>query len=159
MTYTLEYTIDKPAILEKAKAEVSEVADLAYADDGTSLYDIVAITSKDTDNISRLTDDAASALVSVMHDMCVDQPEVEPDDQDEPQETGRMQLLFTAPDMDPTQERMAIDEITRYFALYISVALFRERRPAVLPEYEERLKTAADNVIVRLRTRKKPSRQ
>lgn len=154
MTYTLEYTIDKPAILEKAKAEVSEVSDLAYAEDGTSLYDIVAITSKDTDNISRLTDDAASALVSVMHDMCVYQPEVESD-----QETGRMQLLFTAPDMDTTQERMATDEITRYFALYISVALFRERRPAVLPEYEGRLKTAADNVIVRLRTRKQPTRE
>lgn len=63
------YGIDREKIFESVKQEVSRVAASAYADDGTSLYDAIVITSRDADTIAGLIDDAETALVVRMSDI------------------------------------------------------------------------------------------
>ena len=64
------YVIDKSALWDLANEEVSKVADAAYAEDGTSLYDSIVLTEKDRATMERFMDDAISALVRRAFDIC-----------------------------------------------------------------------------------------
>ena len=58
------YYINKNKILPLIEREVSRVAASAFAEDGTPLYDAIVITSRDTDIIKEMIDDAATAMLT-----------------------------------------------------------------------------------------------
>ncbi len=146
------YTINKSALLAAVEAEVSKVADEAYAEDGTSLYDLVVITSKDHVYIDRSLDDAAHLLVAKCSDIATFDP------QTSTVTTVTPRINFNVPDFVASQEDALKAEIDRYMAMYASNALFRERRISVVEEYTGRVQEALDNVNALLRKRTTPTR-
>lgn len=145
----MDYTINKTTLLEKMEAEVSEVADQAYAEDGTSLYDAVMLTAKDSDATSGTNvagsaiDDAVSALVSRLADIA---------------SLSGTTLSFDVPDMASSQNAAATAEITRYIALAAATEIFRMRRPSAVEEYAARAQAALVNIESLLRKRTAPGR-
>ena len=142
------YTINKDALWEKVKEEVSKVADEAYADNGASLYDSIILTSKDRNTINGFVDDAIALFVRREFDV-TSQPTVVP-------AGSPPKLKFNVPDFDTPLASMFDDELTRYIVLSVCAALFQQRRPAVVPEYTNRAKTAMDNAVSLLKSRKHP---
>ena len=153
------YLIDKPALLESIREEVSGVADAAYADDGTALYDAVMVTSRDEPTLERFIDDAVSQFVRREFDITKYSPETYTDENQQTQLTGRMRLLFYIPDFDDTMADAATAELDRYIVMYACAALFQQRRPAVVPEYTTRTQTAMDKAVALLKSRKHPVTQ
>lgn len=145
------YVIDKPALLERVKEEVSRVADEAYTDDGTALYDSVIVTQKDEDQIDRFIDDAVDALVRRAFDITKYAPLV---DSETLAVTPR--LKFYVPDFDETMEDAVRSELEKYIVLYACSSLFQSRRAGVLPEFQARTQAAMDNAVILLKSRKSP---
>lgn len=142
----LTYVIDKTALWERAFEEISSVADEAYADDGTSLYDSVILTDKDKPAVERHIDDAVSAFVRRAYDICkrgtVDtQPA----------------LQFYVPDFDDSMADATKKEIGSYLALYAATEMLKSRRASVVPEFSLRVQSAMDRSIVLLKSRKAPN--
>mgnify|MGYP007069940818 CR=1 FL=1 len=153
------YVIDKPALLESIREEVSGVADAAYSDDGTALYDAVMVTDRDKPTLERFIDDAVSQFVRREFDITKYSPETYTDENQQTQLTGRMRLLFYIPDFDDTMADAATAELDRYIVMYACAALFQQRRPAVVPEYTTRTQTAMDKAVTLLKSRKHPVTQ
>lgn len=63
------YYINKKKIFPLIEKEVSRVAASAFAEDGTPLYDAIVITSRDTDTIYEMMDDAATAMLTRLSDI------------------------------------------------------------------------------------------
>lgn len=63
------YYINKKNIFPLIEKEVSRVAASAFAEDGTPLYDAIVITSRDTDTIYEMIDDAATAMLTRLSDI------------------------------------------------------------------------------------------
>lgn len=63
------YYINKNKILPQIEREVSRVAASAFSEDGTPLYDAIRITSRDTDTIKDMIDDAATAMLTRLSDI------------------------------------------------------------------------------------------
>lgn len=57
------YYVNKKKILPLIEREISRVAASAFAEDGTPLYDAIVTTSRDSDVIEEMIDDAATALL------------------------------------------------------------------------------------------------
>ena len=152
---SLYYQIDKDALYALVDAEVSKVADEAYAEDGTSLYDTVVLTLKDRDTIDAFFPDGLHALCRAISDIASyyeigayigSTPAVKP----------TMQVYV--PDFDRTQEKAVEAQIDRYLVLYACNALFHQRRTVLVPEYTNRVQWAMDNAITLLRKRITPTR-
>ena len=150
------YVIDKAALLESIKEEVSHVADDAFADDGTALYDSVMVTSRDYPTLERFVDDAVNAFVRREFDIAKFSPETYTDEYGEAQLTGRMRIHFFIPDFDTTMADAAKAELDRYIVLYACAAIFQQRRAAVVPEYTARTQSAMDKAVSLLKSRKHP---
>lgn len=149
----MEYLIDKESLYALVDEEVSHVADEAYTEDGTALYDSIVLTEKDKGTVERLMDDAAAQLVVRAHDICRLEPETEGNP---PQRTGRSILLFYVPDFDMRNEQAAKEEISRYMSLYVCTAIFQKRRTSVVEEYSARALAALNSAIGLLKQRKHP---
>ena len=63
------YYINKNKITPLIEKEVSRVAASAFAEDGTPLYDGIVITSRDTDTIKEMIEDAATAMLTRFSDI------------------------------------------------------------------------------------------
>ena len=150
------YVIDKPTLLESIKEEVSGVADAAYSDDGSSLYDIVMVSNRDKPTLDRFIDDAVSQFVRREFDITKYSPETYTDENQQTQLTGRLCLQFYIPDFDTTMADAAKEELDRYIVMYACAALFQQRRPAVVPEYTTRAQMAMDKAVSLLKSRKHP---
>lgn len=146
------YIIDKSALLEKVKEEVSKVADDAYGDNGMSLYDSIIITEKDVEQVNRFLDDAVGALVQRAFDITKYSPLV---DNDTLAVTPR--LLFYVPDFDATMGDLVKEELDKYLTLYSCTALFQSRRASVVPEFEGRAQAAMERAVMLLKSRKSPT--
>lgn len=139
----MDYSISTENLYELIDEEVSKVADEAYADSGSSLYDSIILTGKDAATVNRHIDDAVDALVARAGDIAKratvnDTPAIK----------------FYVPDMETGNQTMASNEITRYIVLSVCAAIFAQRRPIVLQEYATRAQAAMDRAIVILKTRK-----
>lgn len=151
------YVIDKTDLWNRTYEEVSRVADEAYGEDGTPLYDSIILTERDREMVSRFIDDAASLMVRRCFDICKYSPETTTDENNQTQLTGRMRLLFHVPDLDTSMEPSIQEEISRYLALYAATSIFQSRRAAVVPQYTERVQAAMDRAVVLLKSRKAPN--
>ena len=155
------YVIDKPALLESIKEEVSHVADEAYTDDGTALYDSVMVTLRDKRTLERFIDDAVNAFVRREYDIAKFAPEVNYHYDEYGHATDQVasvtpRLEFYLPDFDTTMTDAAKEELDRYIVLYACAAIFQQRRAAVVPEYTARTQAAMDKAVALLKFRKHP---
>lgn len=155
------YVIDKPALLESIKEEVSHVADAAYAEDGTSLYDSVMVTMRDKRKLQGFIDDAVSQFVRREFDITKYDPEVHYYTDELGNETTQVayvtpRLILHVPDFDSSMEETAKAELDRYIVMYACAAIFQQRRALAAPEYTARAKQAMDNAVAILKYRKHP---
>ena len=63
------YFINKNKITPLIEREVSRVAASAFAEDGTPLYDAIVTTSRDTDTIKEMIEDAATTMLTRFSDI------------------------------------------------------------------------------------------
>lgn len=162
------YIIDKPALLESIKEEVSHVADEAYSDNNIALYDSVMVTDRDKARLERFIDDAVSQFVRREFDITKYSPETYTDEFGEVQLTNRTRLQFFVPDFDESMAEIDGNTITggalkkeldRYLVMDAVAALFQQRRVALLPEYTARAQAAMDKAVSLLKYRKHPVTQ
>ena len=140
----MDYTIATSTIKELINEEVSHVADAAYADDGTSLYDSIVLTSKDDNLVGRFIDDGVRQLARATYDIC---------------KYGSGKLTFNVPDFDATTQATYVTAaIDRYLAMYATAAILQQRRAGLVPEYTNRVQDAMNGAITLLRKREAPSR-
>ena len=145
------YTINRTDLRDRIDAEVSNVANEAYGDNGLSLYDSIIVTEKDSEMVGRFIDDALNAFVSRVFDICkyyytTDTVTSQPVEQ----------LEFYIPDFDETMEDAAKEEITKFIVLYVCTSLFQSRRPMVVPQYNDRMQAAITKAVTLLKSRKSP---
>lgn len=141
----MTYTINNTNLTNLITEEVSRVAAAAYSDDGASLYDFVAIHSRDADTISRMIRDGVDAIATRARDICTIIP-------------SPLALSLYAPDMDASKEGIVSDELTRSISLSAVAAWLSERLPARAKEYSDRANNALNIAIGLLKTRKLPTR-
>jgi len=140
------YTIDRDAILEVVDEEVSRIADSAYGEDGTPLYDFVTITDRDADPLDRLVSDAVASVAARFRDVCRHSVS-----------GGSEALEFYVPDFDETNNGdLAEDEISRYIIYSVTAKFLAQRHPASVPEYTDRANAALQKAVSILKTRKAP---
>lgn len=140
------YQIDLDELHSLIRDEISRCADLAYAEDGRSLYDEVVITTRDIPQIDRFIADAVAAFVSRTKDVCT------------PSAAGDG-LDFDLPAFDPSNETLAEETLTRYIVLSSCSSYLRSHLPTRVEEYSAGAKQAMDEAVTYLKTLRKPSRQ
>ncbi len=148
------YVINKEALFELANAEISKVADEAYSEDGTALYDSIVLTEKDRDTVEDFIDDAVTHFVRREFNVTSYSP------LDQMQEGVMVtipRLEFTVPDFDTAMEPLLQNELNRYISLFVCSEIFQKRRPAVVPEYAKRVQSAMDKAVTILKSRKTPT--
>lgn len=151
------YVIDKSRLWDLIDEEISKVADDAYSDAGTSLYDSVVMTEKDRSTVERHIDDAVSAFVKREFDVTKHAPLAFHSDDDEREITKVIpRLQFYVPDFDETMAEALDSELDRYIVLFACSAMFQQRRPALVPEYTTRTQSAMDKAVSLLKSRKHP---
>jgi len=147
----MDYIIDRDGLRGAVEYEVSQVADDAYTEDGTSLYDIVILTEKDEPTVMAFIDDAVRLVISSLQDIAhfssttVDTTTTE-------------KIVFYVPDVDSSQSGQLTLNIDGFIKSFVCAGLFRERRPSVVEEYVNRAQIALDNAKSLLRKRQAPSR-
>lgn len=166
------YVIDKRALYSRVDEEVSRVADDAYADDGTPLYDTVILTERDKELVDRYLDDAVSALVTRTFDICKYAPLVVYKEDDQGNVTDEIdhivpRLYFHVPDLDTGMEErldekgelppFISEELSRYIALHAANSVFLTRRTGVVPQYTDRVQAAMNKAVALLKSRKAPN--
>ena len=147
----MTYNIDNDRLYRLVDEEVSKVADEAYDEDGTSLYDAVRLTDRDRSTIEKFFDDAFSEFAQRAFDVVQYVPV------DDGQGGQHSDLRFYVPDFDSSMETTFFKEMDRYVSLYACAALFRQRRPLLADEYSERWKAAMEKAVRILKSRKNPS--
>lgn len=146
----MEYCITHEALIELVKEEVSRIADRAYAEDGTSLYDAIRIIDKDLSTIKRMIADASSVILERFRDYLVAPA------------SGTVvsseTFNFHLPDMAEEQEPIAKAELQRFLSLQVVALWLRERYAQEYESYLERATTALDKAARALFTRKRVTR-
>lgn len=141
----MTYTVNNTELTNLVTEEVSRVAASAFSDDGASLYDSIAIHSRDADTVSRLIRDAVDAIVKRTADICTYVPSPEA-------------LSLYAPDMDASKEPQVTAELTRAISLSAVAGWLRDRKPDRAAEYTDRANAALNIAVGILKTRKLPTR-
>ena len=158
------YVIDKPALLESIREEVSHVADEAYGEDGTALYDSIMVTLRDKRKLEGFIDDAVIQFVRREFDITKYNHIVHYhlDEDGNPTEqvaSVTPRLEFFVPDFDTSMEDSAKADLDRYIVMYACTSLFQQRRATVVPEYTNRTQSAMDKAVSLLKYRKHPVTQ
>jgi len=139
----MTYTINDSTLYGLVDAEISQVADAAYNEQGESLYDSIVLTDKDEDTVEGFFDDAAGRLARATMDIATPA-------------TGSID--FSVPDMPSSLTTAVTVEITNYLVWFAVAGILQSRRPSEAPQFAERAAAAMDNAIAMLRKRTAPSR-
>lgn len=139
------YAIHNADLTALITEEVSRIAAGAYSDDGVSLYDSIAIHSRDADDVSRAIRDAVDAVVRRTADICTYIP-------------ATPALSFYVPDMDTTKETLVGNELDRAISLGATATWLREKYPSRAQEYTDKANVALELAIGYLKTRTQPTR-
>lgn len=154
----MDYSVTKSALYSLVDEEISKIADDAYNEDGTSLYDSIVLTTKDRSTVDRFIDDAAAHLVRTAWDISsFDSTNMNAGTKSS-SISGSVNIHFEVPDFPSAHQAAALNEITRYITLFAVAGIVQQRRAAVAPEYANRVQAALDNVIAIVRTRQAPTR-
>lgn len=145
----MEYSITHDSLLELVKEEVSRVADLAYGEDGTPLYDAIAIYDRDESSIKKMIADASSVVYERFRDYITSPTSA----------TSSSEVFnFYLPDMETSQKAVAENELGRFLSLFIVSLWFQERYVSAYEKYSARATEALDKAERALFTRKRVSR-
>lgn len=147
----LYYDINETELYGLVDAEVSQVADAAYGEDGTPLYDSVVLTSKDEDTVEALLSDGIAQFVRTNADIAHLGTHGEGS-------SAVDAIVVDVPDFDAAQTDAATEQITRFIVLYTCAAIFQQRRAALVPEYTNHAQAALDNAVAIIRKRTAPTR-
>lgn len=139
----MDYEIDTSELTPLIEEEVAHVADLAYGENGVSLYDSIFISGKDGGLVERFITDAVNRLLRETSDISSLSDDT---------------ITFDVPDMPEENEAQVAAEIARFIMLFASNGFFQQRRPMVVPEYTTRVQAALDNIQTLLRERTAPTR-
>ena len=139
----MDYTINTSALTPLIEEEVAHVADLAYGENGISLYESIFISGKDSGLVQRFIKDAVNYLQRETADISA---------------AGTNKISFDVPDMPSANSTVITEEITRFITMFASNGFFKQRRAAVVPEYTTRIQAALDNIQTLLRERTAPTR-
>lgn len=145
----MDYTIINTAIYDLVDEEISRVADDAYAEDGTPLYDGIVLHSKDKAEIKRLQADAINTIVRSLYDLVP----IKPSDKD-----GNPVLSFYVPDIDTSTEPIIAEELNRFVVLSICYLWLRAHAADKAEDYATRANDAISKASALLHTRKRPTR-
>lgn len=145
----MEYTIVNTDIYNLVDEEISRVANSAYADDGTPLYDGIVLHSKDKDEIARLQADSINTIVRVLYDLVT----IKPSDA-----AGNPVLSFYVPDIDVTTEPIIAEELNRFVVMTICYRWLRSHAADKAEDYSTRANDAISKASAMLHTRKAPTR-
>ena len=145
----MDYVIDRPQLYSLIDQEVSRVANETYADDGTSLYDNIIVTSNDRTAIERLENDAIDSFVKRTFDICT------PVYDNGETESG---LAFDVPGFDAAMGPATEREITRYIVFSTCAGWFRSRCVSRVEEFSALAKEAMDKAVTFLKSIKAPER-
>lgn len=145
--FLMEYVIEKTTLYDLIDEEVSRMADRAYAEDGSSLYDAIRILDRDADTVDRMISDSVSVLASRFRDVIAPVAE-------EPS----VSLSLYLPDMEDSMQPVAERELTRFLVMQ-TVALWSQEKFAQQYEGYVALATSALEKAERaLFTRRRPTR-
>lgn len=147
----MDYIIDEETLKGSVEFEVSQVADAAYAEDGTPLYDSVVLTEKDDDTVLAFIDDAIRVVISALQDIAYFSTATV-------ESTTTNKIVFNVPDFDASQAGQVTLNIDSFVKAFVCAGLFRQRRPSLVDEYVSRAQIALDNVKSLLRKRQAPTR-
>lgn len=145
----MEYSITHDDLLELVKEEVSRVADLAYTEEGVSLYDAIAIFDRDDATVKRMISDASSVVYERFRDYII-APTTS--------QSGTEVFNFYLPDMEESQKSVASAELTRFLTFQIVSLWFNERYKSEYDNYLERSTAALGKAEMALFTRKRFTR-
>lgn len=145
----MDYTVNKTELYNLIDEEVSLVADKAYAEDGTPLYDGINLTSGDRQTVARYIDDAVSVLIARTYDIC----KLIKSAGSEGEST---ELAFYIPDFDSSLVDAVKSELNRYICLSVCASLFTRRYAAIAPDYAARAQAALGKSVSILKSRKHP---
>ena len=142
----MDYYVDRDALYSLIDEEVSYAADEAYDENGSSLYDAIVLTKKDKRLVSKYIDDALSAIVKRMWDICKYKVTTS-------NNVVNTYLVFNLPDIPTENETLFRAEIGRVISLYAITEIYKSRRPALLAEYQARTAESLEkaNLIARMR--------
>lgn len=153
----MDYIIDEETLKGSVEFEVSQVADAAYAEDGTPLYDSVVLTEKDDDTVLSFIDDAIRVVISALQDIAYYATSTSTDETSHVT-TVTNKITFNVPDFDASQGGQVTLNIDSFVKAFVCAGLFRQRRPSLVEEYVSRAQIALDNVKSLLRKRQAPTR-
>lgn len=143
------YLINPATLYDLIDEEISRVAAIEYAEDGTPLFDAIVLHSGDRNEIKRLQDDAINTIVKRNYDIITIVP----------RNHDRLQgLQFNVPDLDTSTEEIIREELTRFVTLNACAAWFQSRAKNKVEEYANRGQVALDKATSMLHTRKAPTR-
>lgn len=142
----MDYYVDRDALFSLIDEEVSYAADEAYDENGSSLYDAIVLTKKDKRLVSKYIDDALSAIVKRMWDICKYKVTTS-------NNVVSTYLVFNLPDIPRENETLFRAEIGRVISLYAITEIYKSRRPALLAEYQARTAESLEKANLIARTR------
>lgn len=145
----MEYTIINTAIYDLVDEEISRIANNAYAEDGTPLYDGIVLHSKDKSEIERLQADAINTIVRSLYDLVT----IKPSDQE-----GNPVLSFYVPDIDTSTEPIIAEELNNFIVMSVCYRWLRAHAADKADDYATRANDAISKASALLHTRKAPTR-
>lgn len=142
----MDYVVDREALTAAIGEEVSRVAASEYSDGGVSLYDSIAISSRDSGAVSRLLDSALESVVSRLPDICghVGAPSEK--------------LVFSVPDLPDGLEASIGSVLGDYLLCNVCAAWLRQRAAERAGEYAERRDALLVSAVKMLKTRRRAAR-
>ena len=130
----MDYVVDREALTAAIGEEVSRVAASEYSDGGVSLYDSIAISSRDSGAVSRLPDICGHVGA--------------------PSE----KLVFSVPDLPDGLEASIGSVLGDYLLCNVCAAWLRQRAAERAGEYAERRDALLVSAVKMLKTRRRAAR-
>lgn len=132
-------------VYPRIEEEISRVASQAYSQDGVPLYDNIVLKSRDRGTIDAYIEDALNTIVAQTEHLSRRTPEGD--------------IEVSNPDMDPSQEEYAVQELARFVVLNTVSAWLQDRFADRAPEYAARGQAALTKAITILHQRTTPTRE
>lgn len=135
------YPNDTGTLNEGIDERIARAADVAYAEDGSSLYDQIINTSRDRDTIDDMILRSRDAIVARFYDIA---------------SVDGNSFDLNIPDFPVDSEGHLEETINTFIINDVCRRWFEQKRPAIVPEYTALAQSAMDRLAALVRTRKDP---
>ncbi len=139
----MEYTVSKENLLVIVGREVSRVAASEYDEAGRSLYDGIALSSRDRETVESFVDEAAACAAARLRDIA---------------EYSEGKLTLTVPDLPSGTEAAVASQLDRYIVSYAADRWLQRTCPGRAELYAQERDAALELAVRTVRTREKVTR-